>query len=47
PENRYEVQAGAQLQLGQRWSAWGDLRVQRGDSGYRNHGAQVGLRAAW
>ncbi|MBH1433607.1 autotransporter outer membrane beta-barrel domain-containing protein [Stenotrophomonas maltophilia] len=47
PENRYEVQAGAQLQLGQRWSTWGDLRVQRGDSGYRNHGAQVGLRAAW
>ncbi|WP_235641828.1 autotransporter outer membrane beta-barrel domain-containing protein [Stenotrophomonas maltophilia] len=47
PENRYEVQAGAQLQLGQRWSAWGDLRVQRGDSGYRNHGVQVGLRAAW
>jgi ABC-type branched-subunit amino acid transport system ATPase component len=24
-----------------------NLRVQRGDSGYRNHGAQVGLRAAW
>lgn len=47
PENRYEVQAGAQLQLGQRWSAWGDLRVQRGDRDYRNHGAQLGLRAAW
>lgn len=47
PDSRYEMQAGAQLQLGQRWSAWGDLRVQRGDSGYRNHGAQVGLRAAW
>jgi len=47
PENRYEVQAGAQLQLGQRWSAWGDLRLQRGERDYRNHGAQLGLRAAW
>src|SRR5690606_13027566 len=28
PDSRYEMQAGAQLQLGQRWSAWGDLRVQ-------------------
>lgn len=47
PENRYEAQAGAQLQLGQRWSAWGDLRVQRGDGGFRDNGAQLGLRAAW
>ncbi|SFR78510.1 autotransporter family porin [Stenotrophomonas maltophilia] len=47
PKNLYEVQAGAQLQLGQRWSAWGDLRVQRGERDYRNHGAQLGLRAAW
>lgn len=46
-KNLYEVQAGAQLQLGQRWSAWGDLRVQRGERDYRNHGAQLGLRAAW
>ncbi len=47
PQNRYEAQAGAQLQLGQRWTAWGDLRVQRGDGGYRDNGAQMGLRAAW
>jgi len=47
PRNRYEVQAGAQLRLGQRWSAWGDLSVQRGDHGYRNVGGQVGLRMAW
>ncbi len=47
PRNRYEVQAGAQLKLGQRWSAWGDLSVQRGDHGYRNVGGQVGLRMAW
>jgi autotransporter family porin len=47
PTNRYEAQAGAQLRLGQRWSAWGDLRVQRGDSGYKDAGAQLGLRRAW
>jgi len=47
PTNRYEAQAGAQLRLGERWSAWGDLRVQRGDSGYRDAGAQIGLRRAW
>ena len=47
PTNRYEAQAGAQLRLGERWSAWGDLRVQRGDSGYRDAGVQIGLRRAW
>lgn len=47
PTNRYEAQAGAQLRLGQNWSAWGDLRVQRGDSGYKDAGAQLGLRRAW
>lgn len=47
PTNRYEAQAGAQLRLGQNWSAWGDLRVQRGDSGYKDAGAQLGVRRAW
>ncbi|MCW6028162.1 autotransporter outer membrane beta-barrel domain-containing protein [Stenotrophomonas sp. SRS1] len=47
PTNRYEAQAGAQLRLGERWSAWGDLRVQRGDSGYKDAGAQLGVRRAW
>jgi len=47
PRNRYEVQAGAELKLGQRWNAWGGLSVQRGDHGYRNAGGQVGLRMAW
>lgn len=47
PRNRYEVQAGAELKLGQRWNAWGGLSVQRGDHGYRNVGGQVGLRMAW
>ncbi|MEN5261419.1 autotransporter outer membrane beta-barrel domain-containing protein [Stenotrophomonas hibiscicola] len=47
PRNRYEVQAGAELKLGQRWGAWGGLTVQRGDRGYRNVGGQLGLRKAW
>jgi len=47
PRNRYEVQAGAELKLGQRWGAWGGLGVQRGDHGYRNVAGQVGVRMAW
>lgn len=47
PRNRYEVQAGAELKLGQRWGAWGGVGVQRGDHAYRNVGGQVGLRMAW
>ncbi|HID8538888.1 TPA: autotransporter outer membrane beta-barrel domain-containing protein [Stenotrophomonas maltophilia] len=47
PRNRYEVQAGAELRLGQRWGAWGGVSVQRGDHGYRNVGGQLGLRMAW
>jgi len=47
PRNRYEVQAGAELKLGQRWGAWGGVNVQRGDHGYRNVGGQVGVRMAW
>lgn len=47
PRNRYEVQAGAELKLGQRWGAWGGMSVQRGDHGYRNVGGQLGLRMAW
>ncbi|PJL42524.1 hypothetical protein B9Y78_03540, partial [Stenotrophomonas maltophilia] len=47
PRNRYEVQAGAELKLGQRWGAWGGVSVQRGDHGYRNVGGQLGLRRAW
>ena len=47
PRSRYEVQAGAELKLGQRWGAWGGLSMQRGDHGYRNVGGQLGMRMAW
>jgi len=46
-KNRFEVRGGAKLQLGDRWSAWGDLGLQRGDGGYRTVSAQLGLKASW
>lgn len=47
PKNRYELRGGAMLQLGTRWSAWGELGLQRGDGGYRSASAQMGLKANW
>ena len=47
PQDRYEAKAGASLQLGGRWSAWGDLGLQRGDGGYKDVIGQIGLRAGW
>nr|WP_243897973.1 autotransporter outer membrane beta-barrel domain-containing protein [Stenotrophomonas maltophilia] len=40
PSCRVEIKAGAQLQLGERWSAWGEMGVQNGSGGYRNLGAR-------
>jgi len=47
PQDRYEAKAGMQLQLGSRWTAWGDLGWQRGNGGYRAVSAQLGMRASW
>ena len=47
PKSRYEAKAGAELKLGDRWSAWGDVGLQRGDGGYKEVAAQIGLRAGW
>lgn len=47
PATRYELRGGAVLQLGTRWSAWGDLGLQRGDNAYRSVSAQMGLNARW
>ncbi|MER2177662.1 MAG: autotransporter outer membrane beta-barrel domain-containing protein, partial [Stenotrophomonas maltophilia] len=47
PQDRYEAKAGASLQLGGRWSAWGDLGLQRGDGGYKDVSGQLGLRTSW
>ncbi len=46
-KDRYEAKAGASLQLGRRWMAWGDMGLQRGQSGYRAVAGQLGLRASW
>ncbi|MDX3934017.1 autotransporter outer membrane beta-barrel domain-containing protein [Stenotrophomonas sp.] len=47
PKDRYEARAGASLQLGQRWTAWGDMGMQKGQGGYRDVAGQIGLRASW
>ncbi|MHC9012388.1 autotransporter family protein [Stenotrophomonas rhizophila] len=47
PRDRVEAAAGVQLRLGSRWSAWGDMGWQRGDGGYREVGATLGVRASW
>lgn len=47
PRDRIEATAGAQLRLGARWRAWGDLGWQRGNGGYREAKASLGLRASW
>ena len=47
PQDRYEAKAGASLLLGRRWSAWGDLGLQRGDGGYKDVSGQIGLRTSW
>lgn len=47
PRSRYEVRGGVQVQLGRRWSAWGDVSLGRGKEGYRSTSAQAGLSANW
>jgi len=47
PQSRYQVRGGAQVQLGSRWSAWGDVSLERGKASYRSASAQAGLRASW
>ncbi len=47
PASRVELKGGAQVQLGKRWTGWGDLGVQRGQDGYRNVSGQIGVRYSW
>ena len=47
PQDRYELKAGAQLQLGGKWTGWGQLGVQRGEGNFRDVAAQLGLKRAW
>ncbi len=47
PRSRYDLQAGVDLGLHGRWGVWGGVGLQRGDHGYRDATAQMGLRRAW
>ncbi len=47
PRDRHEIAAGVQVHLGARWRAWGDLGWQRGNGGYRQANAALGLRRTW
>lgn len=45
--DRYEVQGGAELELGGRVGAWGGMSLQRGGQNCPNVIAQAGIRVAW
>jgi autotransporter family porin len=47
PKHRYELRSGAMLALGARWTAWGDMALQRGAGNYRSVAGQMGMRANW
>ncbi|MDH1660366.1 autotransporter outer membrane beta-barrel domain-containing protein [Stenotrophomonas sp. GD03777] len=44
PRDRYEVKAGAELELGSSWSGWGSAGLQKGRGGYRDVMGQMGLK---
>jgi len=45
--NVYEVKTGAQLELGQHWTGWGELGVQRGEGDHRNVNGAIGVKYSW
>nr|WP_141236294.1 autotransporter outer membrane beta-barrel domain-containing protein [Stenotrophomonas rhizophila] len=47
PRNRYALGAGARVGVGRGLSAWGGLALTRGDGGYRETAAQLGLSCDW
>ena len=47
PRNRYALGAGARVGVGRGVSAWGGLALTRGDGGYRETAAQLGLSCDW
>jgi hypothetical protein len=47
PKHRYELRSGAMLALGTRWTAWGDMALQRGAADYRSVAGQMGISAHW
>lgn len=47
PRDRFEIKAGAQMNLGGGWTGWGQLGHQSGKSGYRSVGVQAGAKYSW
>ncbi len=47
PRNRYELSAGARVDLRSGLSAWGGLGVMRGDQGYREATANLSMSYTW
>lgn len=47
PRNRYELSAGARVAFRSGFSAWGGFGVMRGDSGYREATANLGVAYNW
>ncbi|AHY58071.1 autotransporter outer membrane beta-barrel domain-containing protein [Stenotrophomonas rhizophila] len=47
PQDRYQVQLGAELALASGWSGTGLLVLERGGHGYRQHSGELGLRYRW
>ncbi len=47
PRSRYEVGSGVRIQFRSGLSAWGGLNVSRGDHGYRQTSAQLGVARRW
>lgn len=47
PRNRYEVGGGVRIQFRSGLSGWGGLNISRGEQGYRQTSAQLGLARRW
>ncbi|WP_459061777.1 autotransporter family protein [Stenotrophomonas sp. PSU-St15] len=47
PRNRYALGAGARVEFTKGWTGWGGLDVSRGDSGYREVSATLGMSYNW
>ncbi|SFR98345.1 autotransporter family porin [Stenotrophomonas maltophilia] len=47
PRNRYALGAGARVAFGKGWTGWGGLTLSRGDSGYREATAKLGMSYSW
>lgn len=47
PRNRYEISAGGRVDVRSGLSGWGGLGVVRGDHGYREATANLGMSYRW